>query len=763
MPSVPRLEAERRARAILAPDQAGVMPGGQEVRRARIGGRRDRRLGVEHVLHVQEEGELVVDLHRAVQIDVDERADVAEGFVLRRRTRVQIAVRAIERQALVFRHRLDAADVERRRRQRVIAEVQRVLPVAAPRRRAVARRQVVRAHRAGIMLHTRRGDEVVLDDVRRFDAAGELDPIAQRHGRRRREIDARGQRIVRVHIRHVDDEDTRQRVREQRIDRVGRVHRIALADPGHRGLRRGEAQPAHRLEDHAAGEAARDFRLEVGVACKAAAQIVVEVIGVAVRRARRRRAGAAVLQNEVTRRGRRHEARILAARTRFGEGRRAEALGIGATDRQFLDRRELDTDLRREMAEAFRIMVVATRHVQLDLVEDRRIGFKIGGRHGVRPERRGGRQAVGVQRGILVVVLQRLATHLPADGELERTARQVGEACGQRRIQRRLGRERRRHLVGRDRVAHRRAVLRRVDEIVRPRVDRLGEARDVDQAALRQLNLVACVHALDTPVVTAVAEIAVQACGGAVHLVLAIAAAGDVAEQIIDARRAVGRVVGERCRIGVVRIELAVRRGRAIGARRADVHRQDDAGVVRRDRRCAAERLRVADRRGRAVNADITAAVAASDIAFDVVGDANADAALQRVALLQRLNLAIQVDQVVLAAGALRRTGGDGERVARAIGQAQRVVARGQRGADLAGERVVEVGLADARDIGGRHVDGQRLVGRVIVQSADRGQVLRVVRESAAVVRNTAVALIFAVQVDVETLAVIIAIAQRSR
>lgn len=112
-------EPEVRPRAELAADNAGIMPGGQEVRRAAVSRGRQWRPGVEQVADIGKEGELVVDPNGCVQIDIDERVDVAKARigVLRRRSRIEIAVRAIERQALILRHRLDLADVVSRRRE----------------------------------------------------------------------------------------------------------------------------------------------------------------------------------------------------------------------------------------------------------------------------------------------------------------------------------------------------------------------------------------------------------------------------------------------------------------------------------------------------------------------------------------------------------------------------------------------------------------------------------------------------------------------
>ncbi len=74
-----------------------------------------------------------------------------------------------------------------------------------------------------------------------------------------------------------------------------------------------------------------------------------------------------------------------------------------------------------------------------------------------------------------------------------------------------------------------------------------------------------------------------------------MAAEGGVAEQVVDARGAVGRIVGVGGGEGVVRVQAAVARGGAVDAGGADVDRQNDAGVAGGQRRVGAEGLSVAD------------------------------------------------------------------------------------------------------------------------------------------------------------------------
>ncbi len=84
---------------------------------------------------------------------------------------------------------------------------------------------------------------------------------------------------------------------------------------------------------------------------------------------------------------------------------------------------------------------------------------------------------------------------------------------------------------------------------------------------------------------------------------------------------------------------------------------------------------------------------------------------------------------------------------------------RSRRSADLPGERVVQVILVDARDHRVRGRGQQAAVARILVDAADAGQVLRVVGEAAAVAAHPAFVVIFAVQIDVEALRLVIAIA----
>src|SRR5204863_10104999 len=100
-----------------------------------------------------------------------------------------------------------------------------------------------------------------------------------------------------------------------------------------------------------------------------------------------------------------------------------------------------------------------------------------------------------------------------------------------------------------------------------------------------------------------------------------------------------------------------------------------------------------------------------------------------RIALLARLDDRIFVRQVVLAAGALRRTGRDREGAEGAsAGIDEQLVLVGQRRADLASERVVEIGLTHAGHDRLWVRREQRVVVAVTVRQAAGGQIQRVER-----------------------------------
>ena len=184
------------------------MPCGQIIWRARVGGRRDRSACAKYVAHVTEEREVVIHRDRRVQVDVDEAVDVAEpidGHAGLRRLVEAVGARRIEA-ALVGCDRLDLADIIGGCGQRELAGRDGVLPVATPVRRAVARRQVIRTHRASELLDTLRRVAIILDDVGRLDPAGEADALTKRDTRGPREVEARRLVEVHVHERRVDDQ-----------------------------------------------------------------------------------------------------------------------------------------------------------------------------------------------------------------------------------------------------------------------------------------------------------------------------------------------------------------------------------------------------------------------------------------------------------------------------------------------------------------------------------------------------------------------------
>ena len=150
------VELEVHAHAVGPADDAVDVPRRQVVH-ARVGFGHDRRLRIEHVADVAIERDVVGEPELRMEIDVDERLGIAEVVpgavqVLRaRRSMWLLASGAISSAATCLIRR----DVIGRRGQLNLPDVERVLPVAAPLRRAGARRQIVRAHGAGEVLHGR--------------------------------------------------------------------------------------------------------------------------------------------------------------------------------------------------------------------------------------------------------------------------------------------------------------------------------------------------------------------------------------------------------------------------------------------------------------------------------------------------------------------------------------------------------------------------------------------------------------------------------
>ena len=236
-----------------------------------------------------------------------------------------------------------------------------------------------------------------------------------------------------------------------------------------------------------------------------------------------------------------------------------------------------------------------------------------------------------------------------------------------------------------------------------------------------------------------------QAGGTADHFVGTARPDGNVAVQIIDAGSA-----GEFTRHcnRVVRVHATIRRSGAIQPRRADIDRQDDARVARRKRRCGTIGLGLADRCRRPCDIHATVGIAAGDIAFDVVAQADAETTRDVVPLLLRLDLGEFIRVVVTATRAARsacdRVGAPG-----AIGQVQRLILSGCDRATS--ERIVRIRLGRAADDG---IDGrgrQRTIGGVAVEPPDRAQIERVERKRAILRGDRRIALVFAVDVEVPT------------
>ena len=388
------------------------MPAAQIVRIAGIGGRRQRSAGVGQVLDVEEEAELIVHPHAQVQVGVDERADIALVVHVaalhdgRHRVLARQVDHAVDRGDLIGRDLLDPTHIIGRRGDREVVHLQRVLPVATDARRTATRRELVRPKRTGIFLHhARRGHQIEAKHAGDVEAADQARAIGQLESGIGLNVDARADLIVGVDVRHVEHQQTGQRVRVVGIRRIDDVALIARAHRRQRGatggrvglsvigrnclgaeraaddqvrlldvvIVDGQVEPVHRLEDRADGEAARHFGQDIGIAGRSAADAVGARIG-AVARMRGDEAGG-------RREGR--EARIAAGRVVFREGRCAEALRIGRTQRELLDRGELGAHLRREVAIALRIVVVTARDVQIEAPQERRVDLEEPGGHGL--------------------------------------------------------------------------------------------------------------------------------------------------------------------------------------------------------------------------------------------------------------------------------------------------------------------------------------------------------------------------------------------
>ena len=150
--------------------------------------------------------------------------------------------------------------------------------------------------------------------------------------------------------------------------------------------------------------------------------------------------------------------------------------------------------------------------------------------------------------------------------------------------------------------------------------------------------------------------------------------------------------------------------------------------------------------------------VAAARKCFPTFGQADVQAGRGRVTLLARLDDRIFVGQIVLATGALRRTGRDREAAEGAgAGIDQQLVLVGQRCTDLTGERVVEIGLPNAGHDRLRIGLDQRVIVAVTIQQAAGGQIERVERVTARMIGDIPVIGIFTVHIEVEALFAIVA------
>ncbi len=175
---------------------------------------------------------------------------------------------------------------------------------------------------------------------------------------------------------------------------------------------------------------------------------------------------------------------------------------------------------------------------------------------------------------------------------------------------------------------------------------------DVDEAALRDREIVAGIDAVQAEL-EAIAQVTRDAIGRTEHVDITMAAGRDVAEQVIDARGVLRRV-GTRHGIGVVRVQATVGGVGAVHARRADIHRQDDARAAGRQCGGTAERLGLTNARRRTTDIDFGMRIAAAGEGFPALGDTDAQTCRGRIALLAWLDDRIFGGQVVLASCALR-------------------------------------------------------------------------------------------------------------
>ena len=377
--------------------------------------------------------------------------------------------------------------------------------------------------------------------------------------------------------------------RGKRRDRVGLLD-VEIVDA--------QRDVADRLEDGAQRDAARLLRLQVGRGER----------GLAIaRRPQILRAGgaegrdrAAILRQIriVEQAGRVGDVPRGRQRVRLAEAGDAETARPVAAQRQHLEGLDLRADLRREIALAGRIMVVAARRVELEELEHR---------HAQLAERRGDRavplgaervdREVTLGRPVDVAVrrgrIDRFVEERAAHRELDRAARKLEQRLAHARldlveIRRRIGVERRCQIA-----LYRSAVGRGIDEIVRAVGDHVEQVLDIDIAVGRTAQIRVHRRRIDL-VVPVVAEAALDARGGAIHAAAALVIARDVGHAADQQRRLA------RSRERVVRVERAVGRG-AVHARGADIDRKRQRARTRREARATAARRigRIIDARRR--------------------------------------------------------------------------------------------------------------------------------------------------------------------
>ncbi|PAV69899.1 hypothetical protein WR25_23229 [Diploscapter pachys] len=746
-------KAELHARAILtAEDAVAALDGVVQIRAVRD--RIDRRQAVEDVQHVHIERELVVHPERRVRIrrDVALHAAAEIGRCL---TAVLVRVALVHRRQVVTRRVVDGAG------QREIAEVERVGPVALPLERARTGRQVEVAERVDIGLAHAVDGGAQLQDEAGVQRRGPLH-VAEVDEAVGAEIDAFRLDRLRVDQLRADERDL------GLGGRVVDVHRVGDdVEPGgdrrasiigrdrRRQIRRGdragladvvvidrERQAADRLELDAGGEAARLFRLQV----RRCQRGLTDRIGRDVRRAggrcrsraRRGRTAIGVLRQERRRNARQLLRHVTRRRqgVRLAERGDAEAARIGAAHGDLTDRVEDRAELRRERALTGRIMVVATRCVQRQLVEDRRVDFAEGRGDGAVAAGAEGVQAeIALRRAVGVRVAAGGVDRFVEDRATERHAQVATRQRHQRLTQGELRLVQIRRAVvdelRRQIVAHRLAVLAGVEEVVAAVVDHIEQVLDVDVAvgATTQVR----VHRGRVDAIVDVAEDgAVDAHRGAID-----AAAGLVELTLIGQRADDARHLAQPCE-RVVRVERAVRRGAGRGrTARADVDRQRQDRRTRIDRRRRALRGRIlreedarrsvgADRRRNARVARRRLLEVDLEIGFRRITDLGGELGRTAEAFDVRGHVAVQVLGVDLADGARcgRVVGevGRGQVVGRTDDAAQRRVQEliaAQRG------RVGRIGRTDVEVAGADREAGQRAVWADavgdVVRTAHRG------------------------------------------